>query len=201
MHTHLTIALTGILLFTTACRNTASAPTEGITDKGIAPIFLGTPLSELPPQAEGLYDEFEVLEFEDEMGDIYSRTYVQFRRNGEVVIEADLNPAENQTVSSIFIFDPAIQYRGIGAGTPIHELLKTEAKCYIYGNYQSCSFDAFFRLGNICFDFDYFNGKGFSRTGQKKLFQTTSEDLHEEIFSAPDFQEDAKITNITIKPL
>lgn len=178
-----------------------SSGESGLTDKGIAPIILGAKLSKLPPRTEGIYESFEIIKFVDDLEYLEPRTYAQFKRDDKVVIEADLNLADSETIESIYIFDPSITYKGYGAGTPIPEILKSEAKLYICGNYESCDFWAFFRLDNIGFEFDYYNGKGFSKSGQTKLYKMESYELQEAIFSAPDFQPETKIDKIWIRPL
>lgn len=195
---HTLVAVITMLL--AACSSTGTS-NSGITDQGINPIVLGAKISDLPDQVNNLYDSFEVIIFEDtETGFLPSRTYAQFKRNEQIVIEADLNLDDAQTIESIAIFDPAITYKGLGPGTPIFEMLKTEAKLYLTGNYSSCFFDAYFQLDNIYFAFDFLNGKSFSRTGKSRIINREFTEPTEFPLAAPDFEQDAVISKICIYP-
>lgn len=144
----------------------------------------------------------EVIHFEDtETGFLPSRIYAQFKRDGKVCFEADLDESGEQRICSVHVFDPTITYKGLGAGTPISEILKTEAQLYLTGNYSSCFFDAYFQLDNICFAFDFFNGKSFSRTGKARIINREFSEPTLFPLSAPDFQHDAVISKICIYPL
>lgn len=166
----------------------------------LAPIIVGAELADLPAQAEGLYDSYEIIHFVDTETDILPpRTYAQFKRDGKIVFETDLNETENNKIMNIYIFDPAITYKGIGVGTPIYQILRTEAKLFMTGSYSSCFFDAFFQLDDICFLFDYFNGKSFSKTGQSRIIDLEFEGITEFPLAVPDFQHDAVISKIFLK--
>lgn len=195
------LALLTTLLLVVSCSSKSESQSP-VTEEGVAPILIGTSLFDLPARVEGLYDSFEIIHFEDTEADLLPpRTYAQFKRDGKVCFEADLDESRKQKICNLYIFDPAITYKGLGAGTPISEVLKTEAQLYLVGNYSSCFFDAYFLLDNICFAFDYFNGKSFSRTGQARIIDREFSEPTLFPLSAPDFQHDAVISKICIYPL
>lgn len=195
----LTLLTTLLLLVSCSPKTESQSP---VSEKGVAPVLIGSQVSELPDRVEGLYDSFEVIHFEDtETGFLPSRIYAQFKRDGKVCFEADLDESGEQRICSVHVFDPTITYKGLGAGTPIAEILKTEARLYLTGNYSSCFFDAYFQLDNICFAFDFFNGKSFSRTGKARIINREFSEPTLFPLSAPDFQHDAVISKICIYPL
>lgn len=199
-HTLIQALFTVAAVLTTACGGTATGNSR-ITAQGIDPIVLGAKVSDLPDHIDNLYDSFEVFVFEDtETGFLPSRTYAQFKRGGQVVIEADLNLDDAQTIESIAIFDPSITYKGIGAGTPITKVLESGAKLYMAGNYETCLFDAFFRLDGIAFAFELFNGSSFSEAKQQELYASNFDELTEVPATAADFQSGAVVSKICIFP-
>lgn len=196
----LTLFLIVSLALFTACGGSKTGHSR-ITDQGIDPIVLGAKASDLPAQIDGLYDSFEVIVFEDtETGFMPSRTYAQFKRGDQIIIEADLNADDSETIESIYIFDPAITYKGIGAGTPLSEVLGAGAKLYMVGNYESCIFDSFFRLDGVTFAFELFNGGSFSQAKQQELYSSNFDELTEVPASNADFQSGATVSKICIIP-
>lgn len=178
-----------------ACNHTSGGPT--VTKQGIAPILIGTKVTTLPAQVEGLYDSFKTINEEgDDLG-LEPRTYTQFTRNGELIIEADLDLEDNATITSVSIFDPTITYKGIGAGTPVTSVLNAGAKLYVGGAYGDCFFGAVFQLDSIGFDFDYSYGNGFSESGTSKLVKLDYFNQMTMVpFSASDFLPGTKISKI-----
>lgn len=183
-----------------SCGGNAAPGEDAVFAEGIAPVILGSKIADLPAQAEGLYDSFEIVNFtDDEFEYEADRTYAQFNRNGKTVMEADLDLNDLQTINTLTIFDPALTYKGFGVGASAADLLKSGFKFYATGDIESCWFGAWFGTDSVRFEFDTdTETSGFTTSGFSKIYAIDFDSISELDFGASDFKTGTKITKITL---
>ncbi len=182
-------------MLATACgTGSTSDDIFAITKEGLGPIKFGMNVSDLPERVEGLYDKIEKVHVPaDEWMDSEAYDYYAFKLNDKQVISID---AEN--IERLFITHPKAHYKGIHVEMLLADVLQTDAVLYASGNIESGEFSSWFEIDGLQLSFNHYGGKGFSKSGMSKLYQSIDDGLRELDFTAEDFQSSAVIDQIYI---
>lgn len=170
---HLLLAASAALLLS-ACGG--SSNTWELTPEGIGPVRMGTIITDLPPQCEGLYDTIELehhdASYDDLREEMLSAYDIYlFKREGVTRFQTYILEGEQQ-IRNLYVLSPDISYKGVHAGMTLSEAMKAGARFYAGGYLGTCDFLSCFRMDEDSgIIFEYNNGTdAFTQTAYEKLW-------------------------------